>query len=169
MARRSPFLFNVTALLRGGGPRDELIGGPLEDLEVSGSRVIPGTDVVADVTFEPAGGTAVNVRGRVSAQWTGPCRRCLGDVVGELSIPVLETFEERFVEGETYPLVHSEIDLEQMVREAVLPELPQAPLCMESCRGLCPECGANRNEGPCGHEGAPADPRWAVLDELREN
>ena len=169
MARRSPFLINVTPLLRGGSARSQVIRGPLEDLEVSGSRVIPGSEVVTEVTFEPAGGAAVNVRATVSFEWEGPCRRCLGEVMGTSSIDVVETFEENFNEGETYPLVHSEVDLEQMVREAVLPELPQAPLCSEDCQGLCPECGANRNEGPCGHEGAPADPRWAALDELREN
>ena len=169
MARRSPFLINVTRLLRGGPASHEVISAPLEDLAVSGSHVIPGSDVTADVTFEPAGGAAVNLRGTVTFDWEGPCRRCLGEVRGVAHVDVLETFEENFEEGETYPLVHSEVDLEQMVREAVLPELPQAPLCSEDCQGLCPECGANRNEGPCGHEGAPADPRWAALDELREN
>ena len=169
MARRSPFLINVTRLLRGGPAYNEVITAPVDDLEVSGSRVVPGSDVVTEVTFEPAGGAAVNVRGTVTVQWEGPCRRCLKDVRDVTKVDVLETFEEDFDEGETYPLVHSEVDLEQMVREAVLPELPQAPLCSEDCQGLCPECGANRNEGPCGHEGAPADPRWAALDELREN
>lgn len=169
MARRSPFLINVTPLLRGGSPRREVITSPVADLEVSGSRVVPGNDITVDVTFEPGGGAAVNVRGTVNFEWEGQCRRCLGDVRGVADVAVVETFEEDFDEGETYPLVHSEVDLEQMVREAVLPELPQAPLCSEDCQGLCPECGANRNEGPCGHEGAPADPRWAALDELREN
>lgn len=168
MARRSPFLLNVTSLLRGGGPRHEVARGPLEDLAVTGSQVVAGSDVVADVTFEPAGGAGVNVRGTVTVQWEGPCRRCLANVAGQSTVEVLETFEENFDEGETYPLVHGEVDLEQMVREAVLPELPQAPLCKEDCQGLCPECGANRNEGPCGHEGAPADPRWSALDELRD-
>jgi len=41
-----------------------------------------------------------------------------------------------------------------------------APLCMEDCAGLCPQCGANRNEGDCGCV-APRDPRWANLDVLR--
>jgi uncharacterized protein len=45
-------------------------------------------------------------------------------------------------------------------------ELPMAPLCRDDCAGLCPQCGANRNEGDCGCV-APRDPRWANLDVLR--
>jgi uncharacterized protein len=155
-------------MLRGGSPREEHLAGPFEDLAVTASWVVPEKDVAVDLTIEPGGGTAVNVRGRVAAPWAGQCRRCLEDVGGLLEVGFLETFEEEFVEGETYPLVHGEIDLEQLVRETVMPELPQAPLCSEDCLGLCPECGANRNEGPCGHEGGPGDPRWAVLDRLRD-
>ena len=67
---------------------------------------------------------------------------------------------------DAYPLVDDELDLEPLVRDAVLLELPLAPLCREDCAGLCPQCGANRNEGACGCA-APRDPRWATLDVLR--
>ena len=54
-----------------------------------------------------------------------------------------------------------------MARDAVLLELPLAPLCSEDCRGLCPQCGINRNVADC--ECVPAgDPRWSVLDTLRD-
>ena len=67
---------------------------------------------------------------------------------------------------ETYPLVDHEVDLEPLVRDAVLLELPLAPLCRADCQGLCPFCGVNRNDEACGCE-APADPRWSALDVLR--
>ena len=51
---------------------------------------------------------------------------------------------------EAYPLSGDELDLEPLARDAVLLELPLAPLCSEDCRGLCPVCGANRNTEPCG-------------------
>jgi uncharacterized protein len=41
-------------------------------------------------------------------------------------------------------------------------------LCRHECAGLCPECGANRNDGDCGHRAVAADPRWAALEELLE-
>jgi uncharacterized protein len=67
---------------------------------------------------------------------------------------------------ETYPLGDDHIDLEPMVHDAVLLELPPAPLCRPDCAGLCPWCGANRNLAPCSCV-APSDPRWAALDALR--
>ena len=58
------------------------------------------------------------------------------------------------------------LDLAPLVRDALVLELPMAPLCRDDCAGLCPQCGANRNEGQCGCV-APRDPRWANLDVLR--
>ena len=78
-----------------------------------------------------------------------------------------ELFEERASEGESYPLVHDQVDHEPLAREAVLLELPQAPLCRDDCRGLCATCGADLNEGPCGCVPEDRDARWAALDALR--
>jgi uncharacterized protein len=79
--------------------------------------------------------------------------------------------QERFVdppmaEDEFYPIVDDTIDLGPLARDAIVLELPMATLCREDCAGLCPQCGADRNEGPCGCL-APRDPRWANLDVLR--
>ncbi len=61
------------------------------------------------------------------------------------------------------------VDLAPLVRDAVLLGLPPAPLCEEGCLGLCPVCGANRNEARCSCDASPPDPRWAALDALRDN
>ncbi|HET7523328.1 MAG TPA: DUF177 domain-containing protein [Acidimicrobiales bacterium] len=68
---------------------------------------------------------------------------------------------------ETYPLKGELLDLQPLVRDALLLELPLAPLCSEDCQGLCATCGADLNDGPCSCEHAPADPRWAALDLLK--
>lgn len=142
-----------------------VVGGVIDDLFVTGSEVPLGAEVEVEVVLTPIGHT-VEARGEVRAPWIGACRRCLlpasGTAVGE----VLELFEDPFVEGETYPLVHDEVDLEPLARETVVLELPQAPLCREDCLGLCPTCGVDRNESTCTCA-PPLDPRWAVLDELR--
>mgnify|MGYP000337985405 CR=1 FL=1 len=49
------------------------------------------------------------------------------------------------------------IDLEPLITAALLLEFPLIPLCDEECKGLCPQCGANLNEGPCGCEPAADD------------
>lgn len=166
---RAPWRVHVADVLRTGTSRDVRIEAPLgETVRVTGSHLPPDADVVAELRIDQAG-SAVAVSGRVTMPWVGECRRCLREVHGELTVAVRETFEKDHEEGETYPLEGSQVDIEPLVREAVLPELPQVPLCREDCAGLCPECGADRNEGPCGHEGGPVDPRWGALDQLRDN
>jgi uncharacterized protein len=57
-----------------------------------------------------------------------------------------------------------ELDLREMVRQDILLELPMHTLCAETCRGLCPECGADLNEGSCEHDGHEVVDR-PVMDE----
>ena len=61
-----------------------------------------------------------------------------------------------------------EIDLAQMVWEALITALPAALLCSPDCRGLCPHCGANLNEGPCSCKSGGGDPRFDVLRKFME-
>ena len=64
---------------------------------------------------------------------------------------------------DAYLLAGDELDLEPLARDAVLLDLPLAPLCSEECLGLCPQCGANWNEGSCGCPPV-TDARWSALD-----
>jgi uncharacterized protein len=70
------------------------------------------------------------------------------------------------LDEETYPLEGDQLDLRPLVRDALLLELPLAPLCRQDCCGLCTQCGADLNSGPCDCLPAP-DPRWGALDVLR--
>ena len=161
-----PFVVHVAKLRRVLGTRwHEVRTGTLEDLACSGSEVPAGALVQADVTLDAiAGGVAVT--GMVTAPWTGECRRCLVRASGTLRVPVRELYTEDGDGEETYPLVDDQVDLGVLVHDAVLLELPLAPLCEEACRGLCPLCGVNRNERECRCE-LPRDERWAALDVLR--
>ena len=164
MAR--PFLVHVAKLRRVPGTRwHEVRAGVIDDLVGSGSRVPDGAEAEADVTLESVMG-GVEVTGRVRVPWTGECRRCLSPASGVLEVPVRELYTPDGDGEDTYPLVHDDLDLEALVHDAALLELPMAPLCREDCAGLCPWCGANRNEAPCGCA-APRDERWAALDVLR--
>jgi uncharacterized protein len=55
------------------------------------------------------------------------------------------------------------IDLEPVLRDAVLLALPLSPLCRDDCPGLCVECGARLADDPEHRHDAPVDPRWAAL------
>jgi uncharacterized protein len=173
-----PFVVHVARLRRSPGQpvsvvrRGEVVQtGPIEEAGIDpGRSVVPaGAEIEVDVTLVPFEG-GIDVTGTVSAPWSGSCRRCAEPVSGELRIPVRERFVDAPLAGmsddELYPITDETIDLGPLARDAVVLELPMAPLCREDCAGLCAQCGANRNEGDCGCV-APRDPRWANLDVLR--
>ena len=166
MSRR-PFVVHVAKLRRVPGTRwHEVRRGKIEGLACSGSAVPEGSEVEADVTLESVAG-AVSVVGSVSACWTGECRRCLSPASGTVRVQVLEHYTEGGDGSDTYPFIGEDVDLEPMVHDAVVLELPQAPLCSEDCKGLCLVCGANQNHESCSCEPPGEDPRWAALGVLR--
>ena len=109
---------------------------------------------------------AIVASGHVRGRWRAVCSRCLTPLEADFDLAMREVFEEDPIEEETYPLHHDEIDLEQPLRDLVVPELPLVPLCNEDCQGLCPSCGVNRNEGPCDCGSEFRDPRWDALRTL---
>jgi uncharacterized protein len=140
-------------------------------LQVGDSSVPAGEDIVVDAVLELVPGGVV-VSGTVRAPFVSECRRCLGPVGGTVSAEVREVYQAGVAPNdaeEIYPLSGDQLDLEPLARDAVLLELPLAPLCAEGCRGLCPTCGANLNEGSCSCPGTARDPRWTGLDALRRD
>jgi uncharacterized protein len=59
------------------------------------------------------------------------------------------------------------IDLSEDVRDYALLALPMKKLCSENCKGLCPKCGKNLNDGPCECRDEKIDPRWEPLQKLK--
>jgi uncharacterized protein len=161
-----PFVVHVAKLRRVVGARwHERRQGAIEGLDCSGSAVPQDSAVSADVVLDSViGGVAVT--GTVTAPWVGECRRCLAPASGTLRVEVRELYTDDSDGEDTYPLDDDVVDLEPLVHDAVLLELPVAPLCRADCRGLCPVCGVNRNDEPCTCA-PPADPRWSALDVLR--
>lgn len=132
---------------------------PVDALAGSAARVPDDEPVVLDLVLErvPEG---IVVRGTVRAVWRGSCGVCLTDLEHTVSPEVAELFEPEPVEGDTYPLEGHEIDLEQLVRDVVLLELPLAPTCETTGRAACTPDVVPDREAP------PPDPRWAALSEL---
>lgn len=162
-----PYIINVASLIRTGNSRPLTVEGVFDDLFVAGSAVPAAGVVQAELRLEPAA-SALWVRGTVSAPWEGECRRCLAPISGVVVAEVGELFEEHWTEDETWPLVQDRIDVEPILREAVLLELPLAPVCRDDCAGLCPQCGEDRNTAACSCEPV-TDPRWAALHDLHDD
>ncbi len=103
------------------------------------------------------------------------CDRCLEPFERELTGEVMLVYtenEELFAEGEEEDLrlvskSGDEIDLSSDERDAVLLTIPIKRLCREECKGLCPACGANRNNTSCACTAARPDPRWDALRKLK--
>ena len=170
----SPFMVNVATLRRATGlRRREHRRAAIPGLEITASRVHAGGLVDVDVVLDATDG-GIAVVGTVRAPWVGDCRRCLGEVVGELVVEVHELYQAHHradpapeEEEETYLLTGDILDLEPLARDAVLLNLPQAPLCRSDCAGLCSICGVDLNVARCDCPSIVADPRWAALEALR--
>ena len=145
--------------------RDEHLYGPVEELVVTETVVPTGSTMTIDVRIE-AVSDGVLVKGTVSVPWVASCRRCLEPIHGATTSSFQEMYSTNPVEGETYPIRQDAIDLELVAREAILLDLPLAPLCREGCAGLCVTCGANRNDGACSCPAVATDHRWAGLSSL---
>ncbi|MCW0215302.1 MAG: YceD family protein [Pseudonocardia sp.] len=134
--------------------------------------VVPaGSAIALDLRLESVS-EGVYVSGTATARLEGECSRCLDPLSEDVVVRVDELFaypdsitEETTDPDEIPRLVDDYLNLEQTVRDAVVIDLPLAPLCREDCPGLCQECGGRRADlGPDhGHE--TLDPRWAALRE----
>ena len=135
------------------------------DLGIAVIGVPPGSPVELDLRLESVV-EGVLVSGTATVQLRGECVRCLGEVSDELEIDVQELFvypESDATDDEASRLEGDLIDLEPLLRDGVVLDLPFQPLCREDCQGLCAECGANLNDDPQHTHDAPLDPRWEKL------
>jgi uncharacterized protein len=117
------------------------------------------------------------VAGRACTVVRVPCGRC----GGESDLQVEATWETMYrpgpegsageiregEEGQEWVLFEgNQIDLRPAALEALSLALPMRPLCRPDCRGLCPACGQDLNEGVCECRVEPVDHRWATLEEF---
>ena len=120
-----------------------------------------------------------DVRGEIATKIEIDCTRCLQPVAQDLKIPFDVSFitpeydataretELNRSELETAVFEGDELDVNELVREQILLNLPEQTFCKEDCKGLCPKCGQNRNLTDCKCEENEIDPRWAALKELK--
>lgn len=111
---------------------------------------------------------SVELNARVEYTMSMPCDRCAEPVVREYT----KEFSHRLVResqedtGEFITVPEERLDLDGLVLEDMLMDMPGQYLCREDCKGLCPSCGKNWNEGPCKCGAPETDPRLEVLRQL---
>lgn len=171
---RKPLVLDVRELGRRPGtmkPVRTSVPAPA-DLGVEMARVPAGSPLELDLRLESVV-EGVLVSGTVVAEVAAECARCLTPVTDEITADVQELFaygasttEETTEDDEVSHLIGDLLDLEPIVRDAVVLALPLAPVCRDDCRGLCPGCGVAFDDLPAEHtHEAALDPRWAVLAE----
>jgi uncharacterized protein len=171
---RSPYVFDVRPLGRRPGSMREdrrRVPAPAE----LGSELIgvpEGAPLAVDVRLESVT-EGVLVSGTVTAPVRGECARCLDPITDELVVDIVELFaypdsatDETSGKDEVHRIDGDLLDIEPVVRDAVVLGLPWTPLCRPDCAGLCPTCGARLDEVPDGHSHETIDPRWAALQAL---
>jgi uncharacterized protein len=160
----SPYAVSVVDILhRPGEMREKSIDVVVDD--EMGNAVIgvrKGAQLHIDVRLE-ALHDGILVSGDVDGIAEGECVRCLIEVAVPVEVEFAELFAYSFDEAFDYTVQDDHVNLEPLVRDAVVLSLPFQPVCQEDCLGLCPECGVRLLDNP-GHEHeAPVDPRWAAL------
>lgn len=104
-------------------------------------------------------GNALLVTGTVQTPATLRCSRCLK--TSRLLVQVGQFVFHHELHGEDF------VDLTASIREDIILELPQRALCEADCKGLCPSCGQDLNEGPCRCASSRGDLRWHALDQIK--
>lgn len=167
-------LYNVAQLLQDpiGSTRDYVVdddvlapGEPWESAHVTGKVRVLRTH------------RGILVTGALATTIGATCGWCLEPVDLALELPIEEEYFPQIDIYSGLPVAipedaeaflidkHHILDLSEAVRQAIVLEIPISPRCREDCRGLCPVCGANRNERECSCE-READPRWASLGQV---
>jgi DUF177 domain-containing protein len=140
----------------------QLMQGPVD----TAAEVAPEDPLFEGLVLAPA--DLVRVKGRLQSTGEGryywratiatevasECRRCLAPVRLPVSVQVEALFTEAADAEEdpaVYPIPHraTHVDLKPAVREELILAVPTYVVCREECRGLCPRCGADLNQGPC--------------------
>ena len=153
--------------------------GSIRNYEVSGTVDITGGDsmVEGEVRLMRTD-RGILVKGTLHTEVEVTCSRCLS----LFSCPLTLSIEEEYlpttdiVSGTSLPLLkepgyftideHYVLDLTEAIHQYIMLATPMKPLCGEGCAGLCPTCGHNLNQGPCGCLPQGLDPRWADLSGL---
>jgi uncharacterized protein len=150
--------------------RDEL-EVELSPLDFGGQRYVPVPEKVPAAFELTRANTGTVFILAFTARLHGPCYRCLGDAVLEVPIRARE-YQAEAPEDEqmtTQYISGANFDVSQWAHDSVALALPDKILCRPDCAGLCGECGKNLNQEPHTHEEEHGDPRWAVLEALRED
>ena len=169
---RSPLVFEAHELGRRAGTMKKVtrtVPAPAGlGIEVIG--VPQGSDIQLELRLESVV-EGVYVSGNATVELAGECSRCLRPIEDSLDLELQELFfyADDDAEDDAHFVIEERIDLEPLIRDAVVLDLPFSPLCREDCAGLCVTCGANLNDDPDHGHDDRIDPRWGKLLDIAQD
>ena len=169
-ASSHPLVVGVKDLVHQAGEMRELTL-ELEAPEKYGEAMatVPlGTPMTLDLRLEGLH-EGILATGEVSVEARAECVRCLDPVTMDLQVDFQELFAYSSSDSDSYQVVDDSLNLEDIVRDAVVLELPFQPVCKEDCYGLDPATGEKRTEPPGENVADEIDPRWQELSKLLES
>ncbi|MGE5381303.1 MAG: YceD family protein [Methylocystaceae bacterium] len=141
-----------------------------ENLVINGEAVYWSVPAQGQLTFQ-AVGDIIHMQGRLEGKLRVSCSRCLK----EFDFPLQSSFAVDLIQGEpdedtgeAYIIEGNEVDLEPILMEQILFNLPLGLTCNTDCKGLCPVCGQDLNVKACHCRSKQTDPRWDALKKLME-
>ena len=146
---------------------------PADDPVWEEGDILPVAGVSVSGRLSVAGAGKFYFSGRIAGTAATSCRRCLEDlqvaVDEEVHLLLVDATSEEADQPDVYliDVRQHELDVRPAIREEWLLAVPQFAVCSETCQGLCPTCGGNRNIGACACKPA-IDPRWSALSSLRD-
>jgi uncharacterized protein len=157
--------------LRSGDEHRDAVPVELEPFDLGGQRYLPvPQEVEAELTLGQAT-TGLDMRLAFDVRLHGPCMRCLVDAVVDVSVDAREYHADDPAAGEELRseyVVDDQLELSAWARDAIALALPDQILHAPDCAGLCPVCGKDLNVEPHTHDDVVSDPRWSVLEELKD-
>jgi uncharacterized protein len=165
-ARTSPYSVLVRDLIhRPGEQRETSLDLTVpEKLGEGVAHVNPGTPLHIDLRLEGLH-DGILVTAEVDTQAAAQCVRCLDDLTLDVRVEFQELFAYSVDEAFDYTVQDDHVDLEPVVRDAVVLSLPFQPVCRPDCPGLDPETGERLEDGSAPRE--VIDPRWAALESFQ--
>ncbi|GAA5208305.1 DUF177 domain-containing protein [Microbacterium kyungheense] len=162
-----PFTIPVRDLVhRAGEMREHSFEVPAPEKWGEGLvSVAEGETVAVDVRLESVH-EGILVSGDVDTEYTGVCGRCLTDIAQGLQVEFQELFAYPGEDEADFEVQDDHVDLETLVREAVVLSLPFQPVCQPDCPGLDPATGERLTTSAGAELSQPADPRWAALQDF---
>lgn len=165
--KKGPFAVNVRELAgRPGEMKEQDWTVVLDEKFGEGLMVVPqGTPVTVRARMESVH-EGILVSAEIDAHATGVCGRCLDEFSEPLEVEFQELFTFSSDEDSEFEVHDDHVDLEPLIRDAVVLSLPFQPVCSPDCAGLDPETGERLTELPDPESARRTDPRWAALQAL---